>query len=739
MTKEKIKTGGGLIMILLGVLDAGNLIKLGTFHGLLFFIAVILMAEMGISFLYQKKAQKELKFLKKLLLILAVIEATIFQFNSYHLLIGNYPELTLNLNAAKITNFDKNSHENISSGVTSFEFTGINTPIGTLTFEAESSVKDQAAFYVAMSDDSHSASLRNNAANAVVLKNNIRSQTVPCNFSGNVHDMVINFYTDEGEYIHLDKIIINKPIYFHVSWLRFFIFLSIAMAVYILNESEILKHTYAEKKKLVHVTAAVFTIVLIISGLWVTQLARRHNGYGSIADDFRSEGGNQISQEIVDAFEAGHTYLNIEASEELLALENPYDGSQREAAGIGYPWDHLLYNGKIYSYYGIAPVILLFLPYHLLTGYYFPAVWAVYLFCCIGVIFMTKFYLCFIEKFFSQIRASLALTGLFLIQLTCGIWYCFGTALFYEIAQSSGFAMIMPGVYFLLRSDIMGNGKVKHGSLALSSIFMSLSVLCRPTLAVYCICAMIPIFGGFLKRRKEKMPIFTKQTIFYFLCALLPYMIIGGAQMIYNYVRFGSITDFGIDYSLTINDFTSAQYHTHFVLIGAFSYLFQFPIFIERFPFFYPGSAYQFNPQGFYFIATGASFGLLWRAPQLLAYAKAKQAYQLSKHPDKILYFLTVLFVSILAPSAILISIWESGYGARYSVDFAWQILIGAFVICFLIYQHCQKNTQNLLNKIMTASCVTSLILFIGQLYAWFGSGFALEFQSFARLFEFWI
>ena len=137
MTKEKIKTGGGLIMILLGVLDAGNLIKLGTFHGLLFFIAVILMAEMGISFLYQKKAQKELKFLKKLLLILAVIEATIFQFNSYHLLIGNYPELTLNLNAAKITNFDKNSHENISSGVTSFEFTGIESLLQELIYHED--------------------------------------------------------------------------------------------------------------------------------------------------------------------------------------------------------------------------------------------------------------------------------------------------------------------------------------------------------------------------------------------------------------------------------------------------------------------------------------------------------------------------------------------------------------------------------------------------------------------------
>ena len=39
---------------------------------------------------------------------------------------------------------------------------------------------------------------------------------------------------------------------------------------------------------------------------------------------------------------------------------------------MNYSWDHVYFDGKYYSYYGIAPVVLLFLPYHKLTGYYFP-------------------------------------------------------------------------------------------------------------------------------------------------------------------------------------------------------------------------------------------------------------------------------------------------------------------------------------------------------------------------------
>ena len=90
-----------------------------------------------------------------------------------------------------------------------------------------------------------------------------------------------------------------------------------------------------------------------------------------------------MTQELVDAFENKQVHLLEEPSAELNALENPYDKNARDSSDAYVLWDHVYYNHHYYSYYGIAPVVLLFLPYHLITGYYFSSTVAVLLFSCI--------------------------------------------------------------------------------------------------------------------------------------------------------------------------------------------------------------------------------------------------------------------------------------------------------------------------------------------------------------------
>ena len=49
-----------------------------------------------------------------------------------------------------------------------------------------------------------------------------------------------------------------------------------------------------------------------------------------------------------DAFMKGQLNIDVEPSDELKALENPYDPWQRE--GIDYLWDRAYYDGSYYSY-----------------------------------------------------------------------------------------------------------------------------------------------------------------------------------------------------------------------------------------------------------------------------------------------------------------------------------------------------------------------------------------------------
>lgn len=734
---------------LLTILDISNILSCGGYKMLpmwctLFGIVLILFMQFGKKI--PEKFAKTTRFSVRALAVCTLLELLVFNFNSAHLSFGDYTETGLDINTATVENFDTAAGTNIESGTSSIEFKGINMPVGTVSFKAESSTKGYVNFNISMTDETHSAYYRENIASAQVIDNNKRSETVPCNFSGTVYDIKFTFETNIDETVTLTSITLNKPIKLHFSFVRFLFFFLGAVFIHLLASSEFFKRSYGENRRAITVIARIFLIMLIAVSFWISYASR--GGSYSILEDFNSTEGNQITQDIVDAFADGKVTMNIEMNDKLLALENPYDKSQREAEQIGYYlWDHLLFEGEYYSYYGIAPVLTLFLPYHLMTGYYFPSVWAVWLFGAFGIYFLAKFYFCFINKFFRDTPSSLVLMGFITLELSSGIFLCFNVPNFYEIAQSSGFLCTTAGAYYLMRSNVIGGGNIRNGSLALSGIWLSLAVLCRPTLAVYCVAALLFIYAGLKKKKSaytEKSGSKVKYYTPYILCAILPFAVIGSIQMIYNYMRFGNPFDFGIQYSLTINDFTSTEYHTHLAAIGFFNYLLAIPKFSNNFPFLTHGDVYLFNPQGYYFIATHSALGLLWKALPILAYGKFLKAYRTSESKNKKLYTLLILAVCIICPFVIIASIWESGYGARYCVDFAWQIIIGALAIAFIIYNKCSKNTKVHLNKLMIAATVVCFVLNFAHTYTWMepatdlGAVFQSDVLSFARIFEFW-
>lgn len=734
-----------VFLIIITILDLSDAAELGGYSGFPAWCAGFGAFIFCVSALRKKVQQKYnniLNFFLRSVTVCLIAELLVFNFNSAHLFGDNYQIMELPAENASTVNFSdgKNSGE----GYSSIEFKNINMPVGTITVEAQSDKKGYSEINIDMSDESNT-SYRYAAASIQVIQNNPRSETIPCNFSGNVHDLKFSFTADEDETITINRIVLNLPIFLDFSALRFMIMLFACMAVYMLTASPVFKKSFGENRIVNKACAYALTGVFILAALFLTNVYRYSNPDHSLKKDFKQESGNQMTEELVDAFEAGQVSLLREVEQPLLELENPYDWSQRTQAGVDYAWDHLLYEGKYYSYYGIAPVVTLFLPYHLITDYYFPSVWAVWLFGAVGILFLSKFYLIFLSKFFPKIRSSIALTGLFMLQLVTGVWFCFSNPNFYEIAQTSGFACVAAGAFFLISSNVVGDGKIKNWRLALSAVFLSLGVLCRPTLAVYCIAALIFIYAGYKKKKSCYTESISKIRHYlpYILCALLPFAVIGGAQMIYNYARFGSVFDFGIQYSLTINDFTAAQYHTHFVLIGFFNYLLAVPSFSPVFPFFDSSNVETFFPQGYYFVATASAVGLIWKALPVLSYGYGIKAYRNTENKNKRLYALMIFAVCIAAPFIIIFSIWESGYGTRYCVDFAWQILIGALAIAFIMYGRCSQTLKKHLSRLMLLSAGLCLALSFGQVYNWISEGsMSVQWQamimSFGRLFEFW-
>ena len=211
--------------------------------------------------------------------------------------------------------------------------------------------------------------------------------------------------------------------------------------------------------------------------------------------------------------------------------------------------------------------------------------------------------------------------------------------------------------------------------------------------------------------------------------------------MIYNYLRFDSPLDFGIQYSLTINDFTRAEFHVHLAAIGFFNFLFAFPEFSPDFPFFV-SRVQTFSPNGYYFVATNTAIGLIFKAMPVLSLGYWRKAYKNSDSKNKKLYTALLFALGIAAPFIIIASIWESGYGVRYGADFNWQILVCAFAIMFTIYNRLQnKGVKKILTQLFVFSVVVSVILVTTELWSWQVYNkprmkFRLLF-SFGRIFEF--
>ena len=151
--------------------------------------------------------------------------------------------------------------------------------------------------------------------------------------------------------------------------------------------------------------------------------------------------------------------------------------------------------------------------------------------------------------------------------------------------------------------------------------------------------------------------------------------------------------DFGIKYSLTVNDFTHTEFHIHQMLIGVYNFIFSSPVFIPEYPFVKtPFSLLNIN--GYYYSDTGNSSGVLFSS--IVAFAYIFSGMTLKKLPDmksKAKSAVLIGLPCIVMPLIIVCASWESGYSVRYMADFSWQIVCGSLIIIFFNYIRSKKFT----------------------------------------------
>lgn len=676
------------------------------------------------------------KFLKKLSICIVVlfvivtsVNLCVMNFTPINRLLGGYEEQKLDLSRADGANITYNDDGTITlgEGYAELEFTGIDARVGSIRFDIDFGDSKKGGKVCADFADATSSYYRKNLTRLTIGKN--FDNVMVCNFSGDVSRLRFEISLDDYQSATLKGITLNQSISpMHIAeivGLWFLVALGLTILIYMIANPVGARKKFSENRvgcarvaAFITAAAMVFTVCLTVTNVM--------KGWSTTHYSFTSQEGNQISKELVDAFEHHQVNLLEEPSEDLLKLDNPYEYVKRDAeVGSGnFLWDHCFYNGKYYSYYGIGPVLALFLPYHLITGYYFPSGWATLMFSLIGILFLTKIYLAVIEKKFRDLPTNTVTAGLITLQLSSGIMFSAARPLFYELAIASGFMCVAIGAYLLMTSNILWDGKISYVRLGFASFFLGYAVLCRPTLAVYCIAALFFFAGGLKKaldglEKRQKTRTFFK----YAAVALVPLGIIALGQMTYNYLRFDNPLDFGIQYSLTINDFTHAEFHWKYVLINMYAYLFNMPHFTPRKFTYLASSAERFGINGYTFFDDAGknlvSVGIIYRALPMFAYLFSGKALKRVEKKKRVLPILLIGVTCILMPLAIIFSSWESGYAVRYNADFSWQMVIGALVVAFTLYKSIKsESTKKLVDLIFTFSTVVCVYVNIAQLIA---------------------
>ena len=706
----KLLRAAALLLAGVGIADIAGAFSALPYHGAFALAGIVSAASFAICEVNKRRNSRLAAFAVKVMLIAAVLEVTLFNLPVYRLWMGNFTEMRFSadkFSAARGVKYRPEHDDILITGENGIEFTleGVNCEVGTVYADIHFSEETSGAMmYIDAMDETQTSAFRVDVADAMIVEGREGSGYSQLQLSGKVSDLRIRIAPIGGGEVYLRRIALNAQPPMEISWLRFLLIVILSCFIRSVMTGKKLQQGYERQKKLCIILAACITLTACVTAVLVTDHKLGSRSWGSI---MKQTEGDQMSQELVEAFEHGSTRLLEEPSEELKAFDDPYDRRLREDEGLDIKWDHVYYKGHYYSYYGIAPVILVFMPYHLLTGYFLPHEAAVLLFALIGIIGLSFAYISFISKFFPETPSGLALIGLVITQTVSGIWFSIGRPLFYETAIAAGFAFLTWAFYFIISSGVISKGRISLVRTAAASLLFGIAVLSRPTLVLYCICA-----AGFMIAASGRVK---AGRIRYLTCALTPMALLGLVQMWYNYDRFGSPFEFGIQYSLTINDFTKTQFHWQLSMTALYNYLFNTPVFTPVYPI--VSTRFQFMDVGGFFYedydSTMNTSGLFFLALPMFAYFFSGRA--LKEIPDRKTRFRTAALAGIpcvVIPFIIIASVWESGYAVRYMADFAWQSLFGAFAVIFWLYSKNGNTTvKKLIHMFMCFSLLWTLLV----------------------------
>ena len=384
------------------------------------------------------------------------------------------------------------------------------------------------------------------------------SMYIPIEAYGNVKDLKIYFKENVDEFF-LDGIVLNERPPLRINLLRIVIIslAIIALCTIFLNPYNMEISAQGNRKRLIALLVTATILAFLATSI------QRQNLMHGMAKGY---------PELARSFAEGRVYIEENADEVLRNLDNPYDRIQRDKLGACYYWDVAYYNDKYYIYFGAVPVILFHLPYYLVTGQdlnYTNAQIVMNILILLGALALIEEIR---KKFFPTCPISLEVLIYITFIFAVGLGILVKRSGVYYEAIGTAIMLVLWGLFLWLHSVKQEGVCLWQGMLG--SLLMAAAVGSRPQFAIVS-------FAAFYIFRQ----IFRDKNLKSIVLLILPYVPVAIVLMAYNYLRFGSVVDFGANYNLTTHDMTHIGIHLSRIPMGIWYYLIKTPIFDYTFPY----------------------------------------------------------------------------------------------------------------------------------------------------------
>ena len=244
---------------------------------------------------------------------------------------------------------------------------------------------------------------------------------------------------------------------------------------------------------------------------------------------------------LTKGFCEGHLHVDFKPTPGLLALKDPYD----PVANAPYrAHDMTLWKGNYYLYYGVSPILIFFWPVVAATGLYPTEACAVATFCSVGVVLALALLAAARRRFYPTAPSWALAAGALVIVGANPVALLTQLPQFYQVPIACAFALHMVMFGAIYRSLI---GAPNQGMvwLVLASVSYGLSVGARPNYLLSGFALVVP-WALLVYRSKGRL----FSAVRLGLAAFGPAAAVGAGLLMYNWLRFGSASEFGIKYTL---------------------------------------------------------------------------------------------------------------------------------------------------------------------------------------------